>query len=253
MKYSFFLMAMFFSCSTMLNGQCYPDRHSTNWFDGWVSCDAFPNPNIDRGLSHWIMYDLGQNYDLKGTRIWNTNDPSHLDRGLKDVHIDFSTTGGDWSNAGTFTFARADGSSTYEGFDGPDLTGVRARYILITAVDNWGGDCFGLSEIRFEAEDAAVTEVAELNEVDGSPCFSLSTYPNPFTTKSRLIVQSNCESKINFRVFDVLGRLIDEGSIGGSKGFHTMQINGENMQPGNYIVSVDQGGQILQQHLVKIE
>ncbi|MCB0688866.1 MAG: discoidin domain-containing protein, partial [Saprospiraceae bacterium] len=158
-----------------LLGQCYPDRHSTTWFDGWVSCEAFPNPNAGRGLSHWIMYDFGKVYSLHGTHIWSTNDPANLDRGLKNVVIDYSLDGNNWVESGEYVFEKGEGISTYEGFEGPDLKGVKARYLLVTAVDNYGGACFGLSEMRIDAEDSEVTDVEDLTT--SRECFQVQTYP----------------------------------------------------------------------------
>lgn len=231
--------------------QCYPDRHSTNWFDGWVSCEAFPNPNPARGMSHWIMYDFGQTYSLNKTHVWNSNDPANLDRGMRNVNLDYSIDGAHWTEAGTFIFDQADGSTIYQGFEGPDLSGIKARYVLITAVDNYGGPCYGLSEIRFHAEEAATTDIQDLTSHED--CFSVEAYPNPFVTKSRLIVQSQCEKEINYRITDLFGRTISFGVIGKFSGFHSMEIDGKNLPAGNYIVSIDQNGQFVQQHLIKVE
>ena len=141
MKNIFCVFVFCFGTATVVvYGQCYPDRHNTNWFDGWVSCETYPNPNADRGLSHWIMYDFDKPYKFSQMHIWNTNDPDHLGAGLKDVSIDYSMDGRNWTQAGEFTFEQAMGISTYEGSIGPDLEGIQAQFILITALDNWGGD-----------------------------------------------------------------------------------------------------------------
>jgi hypothetical protein len=251
MKYFYcFLMAHLITVQAAIS-QCYPDRHSTNWFDGWVSCEAFPNPNAQHGLSHWIMYDFGQEFALKKTKIWNSNDPNNLNRGIRNVTIDYSANGSDWLNAGTYTLQQADGKTTYQGFEGPDLTGIRARYVLLTAIDNYGGTCYGLSEIRFEAEDA-VTDVAEI-EMRPDGCFTVEAYPNPFQVKSKIIIQSQCEKEIKYKITDILGRTVDAGIVGSASGFHTLQIDGSTLAPGNYIVSIAQGAQLTQEHLVRIE
>lgn len=250
MKYAYLILVALVIIRFESFGQCYPDRHSTSWYDGWVSCEAFPNPNSQRGLSHWIMYDLGQTYILNKSHIWNTNDPANLDRGLRNVTLDYSLDGLRWTEYGTFVFSQANGSSTYEGFEGPDLAGIKARYVLLTAEDNYGGACYGLSEIRFEAEDAALTDVNDL--ISETQCFSVQTYPNPFVTKSKLMIQSHCEKAINYRISDLLGRIISSGVLGRS-GFHTLEIDGRNLPTGNYIVSLNQGGQFIQQHLIKID
>jgi len=66
-------------------GQCYPDRHSTNANDGWISCSETPNPNNTLGNSHWVLYNLGQNRNLYKTTFWNSNHPNHLAWGVKQM------------------------------------------------------------------------------------------------------------------------------------------------------------------------
>ncbi len=232
--------------------QCYPDRHSTNWFDGWVSCQPFPNPNPQHGLSHWIMYDFDQPYKLHEMHVWNTNDPSHLDRGLRNVIVDYSLDGASWTQAGTFTFARGDGTSTYEGFEGPDLAGIQAQYVLLTAVDNHGSaSCYGLSEVRFAAEEAT-TDVAEVS-APSSSCFTAQVYPNPFVERSRLLVQSQCETRVSYRITDLLGRTVDAGLVAGSAGIHDLPIEGHYLAPGSYVLTVRQGTELHQLQLLKID
>lgn len=154
MKAKITVFALFFGwISFQLNAQCFPDRHSTNWFDGWISCELTPNPNPQRGDSHWIMYDLGNLYELGHSHFWNANDPSHLDYGINEVVIDYSLDGIDWKELGNYSFSQASGLSTYEGETGPDFTGLYLKYVLITVLSNHGGTCYGFGEARFEVLD----------------------------------------------------------------------------------------------------
>jgi len=137
-------------------GQCYPDRHSTSWYDGWISCEKAANPNDVYEASHWILYDLNENFELGKMHVWNSNDPSHLDYGMNEVNVDYSLDGIEWINLGLFYFDPATGKSIYEGFEGPDFGGVLARYVLLTAMSNYGGECYGLSEIKIEVEKSTV-------------------------------------------------------------------------------------------------
>src|SRR5688500_15811128 len=111
MKKLLYLILSFMTLSQVAVGQCYPDRHSTNFFDGWISCDVAENPNHERGKGHFIMYDFGKVFSLGEMQIWNTNDPNHLDWGMKDVAIDYSPDSITWHHAGDFTFSQASGSS----------------------------------------------------------------------------------------------------------------------------------------------
>ena len=73
--------------------------------------------------------------------------------GLQNVVIDISTDGQSWSEHGQYVFPQATGQSVYEGHDVMNFDSTIARHVLITAIDNYGGDCYGLSEIRIRAHD----------------------------------------------------------------------------------------------------
>ena len=123
--------------------------------DAWESCTPSANPNAGRGVSHWIQYDLGQDYLLNGTHIWNYNVEGATGQGFKEVVIDYSSDGITWTQlGGIFEWSQATGTVGYEGFEGPNFNGVTARYILITALNSWdNGMCSGFSKITIEATD----------------------------------------------------------------------------------------------------
>src|SRR5690606_14048312 len=102
-----------------LSAQCYPDRHSTNFFDGWLSCEPAASPNPARPAGHFILYDFNKPFALGQMRLWNTNDPVWLTAGMRDVAIDVSMDGSTWTHVGDFVLEQGTGLSTYEGFDGP--------------------------------------------------------------------------------------------------------------------------------------
>ena len=133
--------------------QCYPDRHSTTWYDGWISCQIAGNPNMIRGKGHFIMYELDKTYHLFEMNIWNMNAPDLLDYGFKDVIIDISIDGTNWTEFGNYTFSQASGENNFEGVEEVNFQGEEAKFILITGVSNYGGSCYGLSEIKVRARD----------------------------------------------------------------------------------------------------
>jgi len=99
---------------------------------------------------HWIQSDFNDTYILSKTRICNTNEVGKLNTGFKDVIIDYSEDGINWTNLGTFEFQQGTGNAIYGGFDGPDFEAVSARFVLLTAISNWGdSECFGLAEVKF--------------------------------------------------------------------------------------------------------
>lgn len=152
MKQIILYIFLFLLSSYISFSQCYPDRHSTNAHDGWVSCSSAPSPNPSGGNGHWILYDLGQVRQLYKSTIWNLNSPDRLDWNIQSARFDYSVDGNSYTNLTTTTLLQASGESLYEGMTGPDFGGISARYILITAVSNYGGTCYGLGEVRFYTE-----------------------------------------------------------------------------------------------------
>lgn len=147
----------------MLQGQCLPDRHTTNIHESWLSCTASPNPNPSNGTSHWIMYNLGSLTSLHQTTFWNLNHPDYLEAGLKKVLVEYSSNGTSWNSLGTFTMLQSEGSGFYTGVPGPNFDGISARYVLLTALENYGGECYGFSEFRIFTEDYDQNTKLDLN------------------------------------------------------------------------------------------
>ncbi len=232
-----------------LNGQCFPDRHSTNWFDGWSSCELAESPNPARWDSHWILYNFGEPYHLAGTQIWNSNDPERLDWGLRQVVIDYSLDGVNWVEWGQFELDEATGSTTYQGQEGPDLTGTFAQYLLITSLNNYGGECHGLAEVKIFVDQNVATEEVKPNT---NWCLSVNTFPNPFTTKATITMKNNCSDPVTYHVTDALGRMII-GKKSLPKGQESINLDGNNLTSGIYFLVVTQGAQIQQYKLIRLK
>lgn len=214
------------------NAQCYIDRHSTNWFDGWVSCETSPNPNSAYGNSHWILYDLGYVYSLSDMKIWNVNDPEHLDYGIEDYSIDYSLDGISWTSLGDFTLSQASGYSIYEGVEGPDFESVSAHYVLITPTSNFGGDCYGLSEVKFNIDYNTIVIENELG-------YSAIAFPNPFNESLTIrLLTSFTDQPINYIVYDISGRIIMQETISEVLEVNTIHISNNNLQSGVYFIRI---------------
>jgi len=150
-KISSIILIIFFP-SYFLFGQCLPERHSATWYDGWISCEISTSPNPER-KTHWVMYDLEQDYYLYEMHIWNMNAPDIIDYGLKNVYVDLSSDGTNWVEYGQFIFSQAPGENSFEGQEEVDFGGEKARYVLISSIDNYGGTCYGLSEVKIRARE----------------------------------------------------------------------------------------------------
>ena len=143
------LLVLFILGSSSIHSQC-TDPDPSIWKDHWKSCQESMNPKNEYGDSHWILYDLGFVRKLSKTRIWNANDPENLDLGFKQVQIDYSDDRDNWNHWGSMEFPKGTGTAIYGGFEGPDLVGVEARYVLITVLSNHGNSsCSGITEVKF--------------------------------------------------------------------------------------------------------
>ncbi len=124
------------------------DLHSIEPTDMWLSGEE-KEPN-----RAWIEYELDKVYKLHEMWVWNFNGmmESLIGIGFKDVAIEYSVNGTDYTTLGTtHEFARAPGTLDYAHNTTVDFSGVTAKYIRLTANSNWGGilDQYGLSEVRF--------------------------------------------------------------------------------------------------------
>ena len=96
------------------------DLHSIEAADMWLSSDE---PNA------WIEYELDKVYKLHEMWVWNSNQmvESLVGLGLKDVTIEYSTNGTDYTTLGTtHEFARAPGAVDYAHNTTVDFNGVTA-------------------------------------------------------------------------------------------------------------------------------
>jgi len=122
------------------------DMHSEQQTDMWMTGMTGPQPS-------WIQYEFDKAYKLHEMWVWNFNQNIELliGFGLKDVMIEYSPNGVDWTElAGVPEFAQAFGTPGYAHDTTVDFGGVLAKYVRLTANDNWGLlTQYGLSEVRF--------------------------------------------------------------------------------------------------------
>jgi hypothetical protein len=230
MKKSIYFLLLLLN-STLIFGQCFPDRHSTTWFDGWLSCETKVNPNTLRGDSHWISYDFGVPYLLNELKIWNVIDPDLLLDGAEKVMIDYSLDGEKWTEFGEVTFPKASGIPTYEGDLVANLAGIKARFLLFTVISNYGGECTGFAEMRVAADSTTV----ENEDI----CIIADVYPNPFANEFTVLLEKKCLGEVYMALEDVTGRtVIDEQVI---KVNEPKLINAQFLQSGVYFVCIRNG------------
>lgn len=233
MKNGLIILLLFISMS--LTAQEFtPD--ASIWKDPWVSCNTSPNPNAIYGNTHWVRYDLGVQRNLSKSWVWNINDPERLDLGFREVRVDYSLDGVTWVHHESMTFPKAEGEAVYGGFPGPDLTGVKARYILITGLSSHGNStCAGFSDIKFNLmlpgepeETDLVTSLEEEVKEKG-----LVIYPNPAQETVNLLTNYTGESRL--LVVSMAGKLVYEDEVFTRAG-EPLRLETEELGRGSYLV-----------------
>lgn len=206
------LLYIVLSFTTIFNGtsQCFPDRHSTAWYDGWISCEKTENPNETRPESHWIMYNFGSIMEMYNLNIWNVNAPKYLDYGIQTAHVDYSLDGVTWEEYGEITLSQGTGENTYEGEAVLNFNGKEAKYLLITANTTFGSDCAGFSELRLEVDSADIQEPVDTTTIEkDSICIIADVYPNPINeNKLYVTLKQQCVEAVHYTLTDATGRVV---------------------------------------------
>jgi len=151
-KYILSIIGLFTSLS--INAQCVDNGNY--WNQSWVSCTTSQNPNSAHGVGYWIMYDFSSPQYVDSSHVWNANRPGESGWGAKDVVVDYSEDGTTWMELGSYTFPRADESTSYQGFEGPNFNGVFVEKILFTILSTHEvSSCASLAEIQFKIDQEA--------------------------------------------------------------------------------------------------
>ncbi len=141
------------------------DQHSVEATHMWLT-DA-----SNSGQPVWIQYEFPQVYKLHEMWVWNYNVQFELvlGFGLKQVAIEHSVDGVEWTALGDYEFARATAKATYAANTIVDLDGVAAKYVRLTASSNWSGMMpqFGLSEVRFYYKPVVAREPVPADSQSG--------------------------------------------------------------------------------------
>ena len=121
------------------------DQHSVNAPDMWL---GQPAP----GETPTLSFEFDGVYKLYQLQVWNYNvmfEPM-LGFGLKDVTIEYSENGTDWTALGDVQFAQATARADYTANTTVDFDGAAAKYVKISVINGYGGlGQYGLSEVRF--------------------------------------------------------------------------------------------------------
>ncbi len=121
--------------------------HSTLVSDMWATKSGAPGPV-------WIMYEFDRVYCLQEMRVWNYNVDYELvlGYGFKEVTVEYSLDGIDWTLLGDVLFEQATAESGYAPSAAIPLNGIYAKFIRLNPKSNYstmGLKQYGLSEVQF--------------------------------------------------------------------------------------------------------
>ena len=120
------------------------DEHSIASSDMWLGTPGAEPP--------YLQYEFDGVYALHEMWVWNYNVSfeAMLGFGVKDVTIEHSENGTDWTVLGDVQFAQGPAAPGYTANTTVDFGGAAARYVRLTINSGYGplGE-YGLSEVRF--------------------------------------------------------------------------------------------------------
>lgn len=82
---------------------------------------------------------------------------------------------------------------------------------------------------------------------------NLKAYPNPFSDNLKVEIFSENEGMIQFKLTDILGRVVKAGSLDTDSSINILDFNNLNINPGNYFLEVNQGLKIGQIKIIKMD
>jgi len=126
----------------------------------------------------WIRYEFDRIYKLHEMLVWNYNVQFErvLGFGVKDVTVEYSVDGVDWTVLSDVELAQGTARADYAANTTVSFGGVPVKYVRLTVNSGWGmmGQ-FGLSEVRFLYIPAQAREPEpEDNASDISPSTTLA-------------------------------------------------------------------------------
>ena len=129
------------------------DRHDDNGGAGtmWHTVENPASSGIPASPA-WVRFDFAQPVRLSAVRIWNHNQSGLLNRGFRKTRLLTSADGARWA---TQNVELKRGAGLSERVAMAAKSPVKS--VIIAGDSNYGGSCYGLSEVRF----LTAREVAE--------------------------------------------------------------------------------------------
>ena len=145
--------------NNLINGNGMNGILHDNAFDAATMWHTAENPTESSpaaGLGQspgWVRFDFQEPMKFDSILIWNHNQLNLTDRGFQQARIYGSTDGNTWScltSSNMITLPRATGGPRCAPITVPNAAhDVALKSVIIAAITNYGGNCYGLSAVRF--------------------------------------------------------------------------------------------------------
>ena len=180
----------------------------------------------------------------------DVNGRTYYDYACNVERVCYSEDSITWNSAGKFDLTKGPGKNDYEGMDWTAIGIPKAKYVLITSLKNFVGDCHGFAEIRFSAEKLKINTSTNNETLDENINFSVS--PNPFTRIVLLDGNSNINGKSQITIYNMLGSVAysEEYHISNFSIVHKLDLGF--LEKGAYMIEFQKNGVATRKKLIKL-
>ncbi len=239
------LIILIFLAPFSLSGQCEnADQHNTSEQSMWRSCAERESPLGGDETSHWVMYQFDQAQPIEGIHLWNINHPQYLSDGASEIKIETSSDGATWVARDTLTLDRASGSNEYVGQSFDEFEAFEAQYILLTVIENHGGRCTGLSEVKFVLGEVSTSDDYLKNQV--------SVAPNPGDQQIVVDISELEASVSSYQITDMLGRVHLHNNVAKRNIKSKLSIGTSSLPDGNYALHLTTDKGIIAKSIIVV-
>ena len=216
---------------------CFTYRHNTSLNTSWLACSTSPNPNPSRADNgHWLQFDLENPIRPEEIHLWNINHPDHLNDGAKTIAIDYLDGNSEWQELQSVSLSKANASGFYEGEVFELDNSYPSETFLFTLLDNYGGSCIGLSEIKLGYSEGNLTIIEDCPNaivlsypIDNVKNFEELVYKTNESISGDITIGSNAKLVLNARK----GVSLNPGFIIENTGVLEVYTTGCDEQQGN--------------------
>jgi hypothetical protein len=120
--------------------------------------------------------------------------------------------------------------------------------IPVSALNNGQGIGIGVSVRNTQAEcdgNSSISESLSNNSFDVA-----QNFPNPFTGESQIAYNLPQAGKVNFRVTNLVGKVVTENTLSGNAGVNYMNVNASDYAAGVYMYSLTFGGKTITKRMI---